>query len=215
MLLSFPSSTEVNKRIPKQKFYDNLDISPALKKSFVEQIQAVYWRNKLATSTINLNAGLRVTELEVFEIELTSQELDEAVLRQIDKQIPYHILFVLSYGDKSKLMVCFKEAAESGSNAFKVNRYFSTPWVNREDAAIQLKGLDLDTVLDNIIKDIGNIQIEDGNTLGQQIEIDAQREQIAKEIARLEKLARKEAQPRRKLELVQKIQKLKVDGGVL
>ena len=88
MLLSFPSSTEVNKRIPKQKFYDNLHISPALKKSFVEQIQAVYWRNKLAPSTINLNAGERVTELEVFEIELTSQELDEAVPRQIDKQMP-------------------------------------------------------------------------------------------------------------------------------
>ena len=106
-------------------------------------------------------------------------------------------------------MVCFKEAAESGSNAFKVNRYFSTPWVNREDAAVQLKGLDLDTVLDNIIKDIGNIQIEDGNTLGQQIEIDAQRDKLEKEIARLEKLARKETQPRRKLELVQKINFLK------
>ena len=212
-MLSLPKSTEFSKRIPKQKFYDNLDISPSLKKSFVEQIQAVYWRNKLAPSTINLNAGERVTELEVFEIELTSQELDEAVLRQIDKQIPYHILFVLSYGDKAKLMVCFKEAAESGSNAFKVNRYFSTPWVNREDAAIQLKGLDLDTVLDNIIKDIGNIQIEEGNTLGQQIQVNTEQEKLEREIARLEKLARKEAQPRRKLELVQKINELKKNWG--
>ena len=212
-MLSLPKSTEFSKRIPKQKFYDNLDISPALKKSFVEQIQAVYWRNKLAPSTINLNAGERVTELEVFEIELTSQELDEAVLRQIDKQIPYHILFVLSYGDKAKLMVCFKEAAESGSNAFKVNRYFSTPWVNHEDAAVQLKGLDLDTVLDNIIKDIGNIQIEEGNTLGQQIQVNTEQEKLEREIARLEKLARKEAQPRRKLELVQKINELKKNWG--
>ena len=206
--MSFPNQTLVQKRIPKQKFYDNLDISPALKKSFVEQIQAVYWRNKLAPSTINLMPGERVTELEVFEIELSAQELDEAVLRQIDTQIPYHILFVLTHGDKAKLVVSYKEASE-GKNTFKVNRYFSTPWVNREDAAIQLKGLDLDTVLDNIIKDIGNIQIEDGNTLGQQIEIDAQRDKLEKEIARLEKLARKEAQPRRKYGLVQKINLLR------
>lgn len=110
-------------------------------------------------------------------------------------------------------MVCFKEAAESGSNAFKVNRYFSTPWVNREDAAVQLKGLDLDTVLDNIIKDIGNIQIEEGNTLGQQIQVNTEQEKLEREIARLEKLARKEAQPRRKLELVQKINELKKNWG--
>ena len=48
-MLGFPASTEFGKRIPKQKFYENLDVSPALRRVFVDQIRIVYWRNKLAS----------------------------------------------------------------------------------------------------------------------------------------------------------------------
>ena len=65
---------------------------------FVEQIKLIHWRNKLAETTLNIAPGQAVTEIEVIEIKLTQPQLDEAVLRQIDKEIPYHILFVLSYG---------------------------------------------------------------------------------------------------------------------
>ena len=33
-MLGFPASTEFNKRIPKQKFYENLEVSPALRRVF-------------------------------------------------------------------------------------------------------------------------------------------------------------------------------------
>lgn len=45
-MLGLPKSTEFNKRIPKQKFYDNLTVSPTLKRSFVDQIRMIYWANK-------------------------------------------------------------------------------------------------------------------------------------------------------------------------
>lgn len=51
-MLGFPASTEFGKRIPKQKFYENLDVSPALHRMFVDQIKLVYWRNKLAASRL-------------------------------------------------------------------------------------------------------------------------------------------------------------------
>ena len=89
-MLGFPQTTEFNKRIPKQKFYDNLDVSPTLRRVFVDQIQLIYWRNKLAESTLNISPGQAVKEIEVIEIKLTQPQLDEAVLRQIDKEIPYH-----------------------------------------------------------------------------------------------------------------------------
>ena len=92
-MLGFPVSTEFNKRIPKQKFYENLDVSPTLRRVFVDQIRIVYWRNKLAASTLNIAAGEAVTEIEVFEVRLNEPLLDEAVLKQIDKEIPYHLLF--------------------------------------------------------------------------------------------------------------------------
>lgn len=97
MMIGLPKTTEFNKRIPKQKFYENMEISSVIKQSFTEQIKMIYWRNKIAASTTNLAFGNEVTELEVFEIRLNSSELDEKLLRQIDGQIPYHILFLLEY----------------------------------------------------------------------------------------------------------------------
>ena len=38
-MLGLPSATEYNKRIHKQKFYENLSVTPALKRIFTEQIQ--------------------------------------------------------------------------------------------------------------------------------------------------------------------------------
>ena len=123
-MIGLPKSTEFNRRIPKQKFYENISVSPTLKRVFIDQIKVIYWRNKVAATTMNLAAGATVTELEVFEIKLNGQQLDEAVLRQIDKEIPYHILFLLEYDGKYQAWIGYKEAAVTGSNAFKVGTYY-------------------------------------------------------------------------------------------
>lgn len=67
-MLGLPSATEYNKRIPKQKFYENLSVTPALKRIFTEQIQSVIWANKIAPSTMNISVGKEVTEIEVSEL---------------------------------------------------------------------------------------------------------------------------------------------------
>ena len=67
-MLALPKSTEYGKRIPKQKFYEHMAISPQLKRIFVEQVKAIQWRHKLAISTLNVGAGQVVTEIEVIEI---------------------------------------------------------------------------------------------------------------------------------------------------
>ena len=72
-MIGLPKTTEFNKRIPKQKFYENMDISPLLKKVFVEQVKIIYWRNKIAAATMNLAFGNDVTELEVFEVRLNEK----------------------------------------------------------------------------------------------------------------------------------------------
>lgn len=114
-MLGLPKSTEFNKRIPKSKFYENLQLSPELKRCFVEQIKVIYWRNKLSPDTINLAAGSRVTELQVFSIRLNGSALDEAVLRQIDREISYHIVFILEYDGQCQAWIGYKEQAGPGS----------------------------------------------------------------------------------------------------
>ena len=205
-VVGFPQATEFNKRIPKQKFYENLDVSPALKRVFVEQIKLIHWRNKLAESTLNIAPGQAVTEIEVIEIKLTQPQLDEAGLRQID---PYHLLFVLSYGNKVQAWTGYKEAAESGKKAFKVNKYYHTEWMLEDELILDIEGLNMDAVWDNFIIQIGGVELEQGNDLAEQIAVDERKEKLIKEIEKLEKQARNEKQPNKKFELAQKVKALK------
>lgn len=208
-MLGLPKSTEFNKRIPKQKFYENLDISPALRRVFVDQIRLVYWRNKLAASTLNIAAGETVTEIEVFEVRLNDSQFDEAVLKQIDKEIPYHILFILTCDGKAQAWIGYKEASASGKAAFKVNKYYHTDWMAEDGLKLRIDGLNMDDVWDNFIIQVGGVELEQGNSLDEQIAVDERRQKIEKEIAKLEKQARNEKQPNKKFELVQRVRALK------
>ena len=53
--------------------------------------------------------------------------------------------------------------------------------------------------------------MEQGRSLDDQLVVAAQREKLQREIARLEKQARAERQPKKKFELVQKLNKLRIE----
>lgn len=209
-MLGLPKSTEFNKRIPKQKFYENLSVTPAIKTVFTEQIKIIYWRNKLATTTLNLEPGKLVTEIEVFEIKLTSPDLDEDILHLIDREIPYHILFLLEYDGKYQAAMGYKEAASSGKAAFKVERYYRTEWLTEKELPLHLEGLTIDAVYENYIRQIAGGQLagSENTTLKDSVEQQKQREQIEKQITALETKMKKEKQLNRKMELKAEIKKL-------
>ena len=216
-MLGFPVSTEFNKRIPKQKFYDNLDVSPTLRRVFVDQIRIVYWRNKLAASTLNIAAGEAVTEIEVFEVRLNEPLLDEAVLKQIDKEIPYHLLFILTCDGKAQAWIGYKEAAASGSNAFKVNRYYHTDWMPEDELQLRIDGLNMDTVYESLVRQIAGdkLQADSGESLKESVARDEKKKQLEKQITALESKMRKEKQLNRRMEINADLKKMRKDLEVL
>lgn len=213
-MLGFPLTTEFNKKIPKQKFYENLSVSPALKRIFVEQIQNVIWANKLAPATISVSEGKEVTEIEVFRIYLNSETLDELALRQMDKQIPYHILFVLEYNEKCQIWIGHKEVSD-GENAFKVNKYYHTDWLPQDKLNLKIEGLNMDSVWENFIVQVSGVEVGQGKSLDEQIQLNEQKSKLEKEIAKLEKKARAEKQPNKKFQLVQQANTLKKQLAVI
>ena len=209
-MLGLPNSTEFNRRIPKQKFYENLTVSPALKRVFVEQIKVIWWRNKIAATTMNLAAGETVTEIEVFEVCLSTPQLDEAVLRQIDKEIPYHILFLLEYEGKYQAWTAYKEAAGSGSNAFKVGDYYHTDWMEEAALPLKLDGLNTDKVYENFVRQIaGETLSKAGETLKESVERDARRKELQKQIAAFQVKVRRERQLNKQVLLNTELKHLK------
>lgn len=210
-MLGLPKTTEFNKRIPKQKFYENMDVTPSLKRCFVEQIKLIYWRNKLATTTMNIAAGETVTEIEVFEIRLQEGQLEESVLRQIDREIPYHILFLLTYEGKEQAWIGYKEAAASGSNSFKVSRYYHTEWMPENSLQFSIDGLNLDAVYAGLVRQIAgdSLSSTQGETLQESVARYEAKQELLKKIASLEMKIRKEKQLNRKVELNTELKKLR------
>lgn len=210
-MLGLPKSTEFNRRIPKQKFYENLTVSPALKRIFVEQIRVIWWRNKIAPATMNLAAGETVTEIEVFEVCLSAPQLDEAVLRQIDKEIPYHILFLLEYEGKYQAWTAYKEAAGSGTSAFKVGSYYHTDWMEEAALPLKLDGLNTDKVYENFVRQIAGEALTSGagGTLKESVERDKRRQELQKQIAALQVKVWRERQLNKQVQVNTELKRLK------
>lgn len=69
-------------------------------------------------------------------------------------------------------------------------------------------GLDLDKVWENIVAGAAGVEVEQGQTLDEQLARQQKRQKMEKEITKLEKLAWAEKQPKRKMELVEKIRRM-------
>lgn len=210
-MYGLPESTTVNRKIPKKKFYENLNVSPSLKRSFVEEIQAIYWSNKIAPSTVSLQEGNCVKELEVFTIELNGNILNEAVLRQIDREIPYHILFVLQFEENVQAWIAYKESSGNNQSAFKVEKYYHSDWQSKQNLLLKVDGLNTDVVYENYVRQIAGdaLQAERLEPLKESIERDAHKQELEKQISALQAKVRKEKQLNKQIQLNAELKKLR------
>lgn len=211
-MLNLPASTAFNRRIPKQKFYEELPLTPALRRVFVEQINAIWWRSKIAPATANLAPGRTVTELEVFELQLAQPSLDEGVLRAIDKRIPYPILYLLTCDGRCQAWIGYQPAGQAGAQV-----YYHTAWQPQEDLMLELRGLDTDAAYENFVRQIagGALDAPATEPLQQSIARDQRRRALEKQIAVLQNRIRREKQLNRQVELNQELKRLRKEHKII
>ena len=147
----------------------------------------------------------------MFEVRLNDQQLDEAVLKQIDKEIPYHILFILTCDGKAQAWIGYKEAAASGSNAFKVSRYYHTDWMTEDELHLGIDGLNMDAIYESLVRQIAGdkLQTDSGESLKESVVRDEKKKQLEKQIAVLENKMNKEKQLNRRMEMNAELKMLK------
>ena len=194
-MLGLPKSTEITKQLPKKAIYTKFNMNTSAKDKFDSEISKIVIVNEISPTTTTLEKGNDVSSLFVLLVSLKKKEFTENIIAQLSKLIPQNILFILEFDGKFKLAVYRTKLIQS-------------EWISSNKCTIQLNGLNIDTVWENIIVQIGGIQIESGNTLDEQILADEQRQKLQKEIDRLEKQARAEIQPKKKFEMVQEVQSL-------
>lgn len=195
-MLGLPKTTEMSKQLPKKAIYTRFQMNTAAKEKIDADISRITIVNEIAPNKVNIPSGEDVKSFFVLLVSLKKKEYDEKTIATISKLIPQNILFVLEYEDESKLAIYHTKVMQ-------------TAWMPTEEQKVELKGLNLDTVWENIVIAVGGVNIEKGNSLDEQIEINEKKQKLEKEIAKLEKQARAEKQPKKKFELVQAEKKLK------
>ena len=195
-MLGLPKATELNKQLPKNAIYAKFQMNTAERAKIDADISRITIVNEVSPAKINIADGEQVKSFFVLQVALKKKEFEDKTMITISKLIPQNILLVLECAGEAKLAIYY-------------TKLMQTDWKRKEEFSIELKGLNMDAVWENIIVQIGGITIEQGNTLDEQIAVDEQRMKIQKEIDRLTKLAKNEKQPKKKFELVQRINKLK------
>ena len=207
-MFGLPEKTYFGKLVPKNKFYDKLAIDKKLERSFIDQITSIRWLHKLSADLLNVEKGSIAEEVEVFLIKLKTSELDLNVLRQMDRQLHYHLIFILEYQEQYQLWTSYKE--ENGNSAFKVGNYYHTDWVTEETFSLRIDGLNMDTVYENLVRQIAGDTLtqENSESLKETVERQLAREKLEKDIEKLRCKIRKEKQFNRQVELNKQLKTL-------
>lgn len=201
-LFAYPRQAEFNRVLPKTKIYEHSRAGRAIRERFVEEVDQIVWKFKLAPETINLPASPGVPEIQVFHLALRSGELNESVLRTIDRAIPFPIFFELAFGGQIRSVAAFKRSSDADSAKWVVDAYFETPWLPSEHARSPLPvALDMAGLYEQLLRRHITLPARPGESLKAQVERAHAIRVKETECRRLESRLRKEVQFNRKVEL--------------
>lgn len=197
-MLGLPKTTEMSKQLPKKAIYTKFQMNTAAKAKIDADISRITIVNEIAPNKVNIPAGEDVKSFFVLLVSLKRKEYDEKTIATLSKLIPQNILFVLEYEDESRLAIYHTKVMQ-------------TEWKPTENQQIELHGLNLDTVWENIVKSLECGVWNEELSLDENIALHNKQEQLKKQIEKLEKQARAERQPKKKFELVQLLKKLNTE----
>lgn len=199
-MFGLPKSTELEKpqQIPKTVLFATFQMNSAEKARINKDIAKIVITNEFSKAKINIAEGNEVKNFFVMNIAIKDKDFDDRNIIKIAKLIPQKILMVLECDDQVKLAVYH-------------TKLLQTDWYTKEDYIIEIKGMNLEAVWENIVAQIGEVKIQGDKSLEEQLAIKEKRERLNRDIEKLEKQARNEKQPNKKFNMVKGINRLKTE----
>lgn len=196
-MYGLPPACEVKKQLPKKAIYAKFNLNAAQRDCFDSDIARLDIVGCVSPSTIPaLAPGAEVQEFYVLHVQLKHKEYDSRNIALLTKLIPQKLVFALHFEEEVQFAIFH-------------TKLISSAWQAMQDVSLPISGLNLDSVWDNIVKSIGQIEVDNDKTLVEQIAANAQRDKILSKIDALQKKMANEKQPRRKRDLFQQISTLK------
>jgi len=166
VIYDFPKKTAYGRLMPKSKIYQYASPGTRVKELFVREVDKIIWSYKLSPQTLNLSASGFVKEIQVITIYLKSTDLNQDVLRTIDKAIPSPVIFVLLANNKMRYSAAYKRCNEADRSKWVVSEYFSPQWMKKDNHRQSLPiALNLKNLYEALIKNFISIKPIPGESM--------------------------------------------------
>lgn len=212
-LFAYPKQAEFDRTLPKNKIYEHSGANTRLRDLFVEQVEKIVWRYKLAPETINLAAKPGVPEIQILAIQLKTSELHRDVLRCIDGAIQFPIIFELTQGlgaeAITQVVAAYKRPSETDPASWVCSDYFESGWIpaTAERTPLPL-ALDLGGLYEQLLRRLVPVAARPNESLGVQVIRAEQVRAKEREVAQAQVRLAKEKQFNRKVEANARLRQL-------
>ena len=219
-LFAYPKQAEFGRVLPKNKIYEHSGANTRLKDLFVEQVEQIVWRYKLAPETINLAAKPGVPEIQVFAIQLKTPELHHDVLRCIDGAVQFPTIFEVTQGQqgnaRTQLVAAYKRPSEADSASWVFSEYFESGWIPATNERIPLPlALDLGGLYEQLLRQLVPVDARLNESLADLIIRAEQVKAKEREVAQAQMRLAKEKQFNRKVEVNSRLRQLATELQIL
>lgn len=201
-MIELPSTTKIGRRMPKERFYEQLKLTGRQRESFVRMIDSITIENSIKPSTMKIADGQNVHEIFLLVIALKEETLPSVVVEAIAKANPHRILFLCSYGDAEEYVV------------YRQGKVWATEWLKSDEAKLVPHGDNLDSLWDSLCSQVifGLVDIRD---VDGEIKKRQKVKALNEEIAKLERAHGKERQIGKRNALFEKLQRAKREKDAL
>lgn len=195
-MYNLPANTEVNKALPKKAIFAKFGLKATQRDHFDEDISRLVISHEITTRSVPALATVDIQAIYVVSVLLKRKDFDHRNIELLTKLIPQKMVIALLLNEQVQFAI-FHE------------RLFFSPWQPADEASLPLNGLSLDDVWQSMVTTIGDITVQDGNTLTEQITVDEQQEKLQKQLEALKKRLNKEKQFNTQREIYAEIKRLK------
>ena len=210
-ILNFPSTTIVNKPVPKNAFYGRSDDS-SLREFLTREFESIVWLYKFAPATLNVEDGEYVHEIDVFYCRMKEKENEYSIkpFCAMDELLPRHTVFLIEYGGKFDLLMHHKEmSVVHGEQKWKCGISELKRDIRIDADTLNIQGQSMDAVYNGLLSQISGLSASTREEYKEQVDVRKQIESIQKQIMILQKRIKAEKQFNRQMELNTEVRQLR------
>ena len=167
----------------------------------MDDVVSIHWLYKLAPSTINVEDGKLVHEIVIFSAKLKSKDCPDDVFLFIDQNMPRHVVFILEFDNRYKVLLNYKEWKDGQNGQFKIIKTFATEWLRDNQLLLTLEGQNMDALYEAMAGQVSGFGTSKSEDTKRIIELETQITKAKREVESLQKRIRCERQLNRQMEL--------------